>query len=215
MFVGVDGQRNPLPSHIALNAVHRREGAFVRIDPGTPPAVRIVNVGHQHTAGPAPLEPVMVGAIQLEECPHVSSALPPRPMGPRPPCDIHDPARPQPPSQGLVAERDPVALGQRLGCQRWSKIPLPLRIQPQRRGLDLRWDPSVRGRAPSPMRQPPVARLLKPLEEAPDVAGLSLNTVPAWTCVSCCSLVWRITDTRLSSFTRMMTLSFLTIWPSV
>ena len=44
---------------------------------------------------------------------------------------------------------------------------------------------------------------------------VSLNTVPAWTGVSCCSLVWRITDTRLSSVTLMMTLSSLTIRPSL
>ena len=61
------------------------------------------------------------------------------------------------------------------------------------------------------MRQPVVARLRHPREEAPDVAGRRPSRVPALTCVSVFSIVWRITDTRLSSFTLMMTLSSLTI----
>ena len=40
---------------------------------------------------------------------------------------------------------------------------------------------------------------------------VSPSRVPALTCVSFFSIVGRITDTRLSSFTLMMTLSALTI----
>ena len=169
MRVCLHGQQNPIVLHIALEAVHCRDGALVRIGACKDPAVRIVDVGHQHVPGPAPLEPVMVRTIQLEECPHMDFPFPPRPMGPDLPREMIDPLRSQPPSKGLVAERDPVALGQLLGCQRRSKIPILLLAQLLGHGLALVRDPPVRWLPPSPMRRPLVARLLNPLDEAPDV----------------------------------------------
>ena len=50
---------------------------------------------------------------------------PPCPVQVLPPREVHDAALSQPPSQGLVVERNSVALGQFLGCQRRSKIPIP------------------------------------------------------------------------------------------
>lgn len=80
MFVRVDSQRNPLLPNVALEAVHRRNRAFIRIEPGIHQTARIVDVGHQHAARPAPLEPVMVRAIQLNECPYVSFLHSPHPV---------------------------------------------------------------------------------------------------------------------------------------
>ena len=85
--------------------------------------------------------------------------LPPRPMGLLPPREMIDPARSQPPPQGLGTERDPMPLGQLLRRQRRPKVPIPLRIPRQHRGLDLVRNPPVRRLPPSPMRQPLVARL--------------------------------------------------------
>src|SRR3970040_913195 len=97
MLVRVDGQRNPIVLHIALEAVHRRDGALVRIEACKDPAARIVDVGHQHPMGAPPLQPVWVRAIQWEECPRVGFPPPPRPMWPLPSREMLDPARPQPP----------------------------------------------------------------------------------------------------------------------
>ena len=92
MLVRVDGQRNPLLRHRALEAVQRRDGAFVRIESGQDPAARIVDVGHQHPVGAPALQPVMVRAIQLDEFPHVGFPLPPRPMRAPPPREMLAPA---------------------------------------------------------------------------------------------------------------------------
>ena len=124
-----------------------------------------------------------------------------------------DPAHAPPPPQGLITERDPVALSQLLRRQRRPTISIPLRRQPQRRVR--RREPSVRRRPPSPVRQPLVPRLLHPLDETPDRRVVSPSRVPALTCVNCCSLAWRITDSRLRAVTRMMTLSSPTIRPSI
>ena len=90
MLVRVDGQRNPILLHVALEAVHRRDRPFILVEPGKHPAARIVDVGHQHAAGPAPLEPVMVRAIQLDQFPHMGFPLPPRPMRALPPREMLD-----------------------------------------------------------------------------------------------------------------------------
>ena len=58
--VRVDGQRNPLPCHVARDAVHRWARPFIRIEPRRHPTGRIINGGHQHTPSPTPLHPVMV-----------------------------------------------------------------------------------------------------------------------------------------------------------
>jgi len=171
MFVRVDGQRNPIPSHVAREAVQRGDRPFLRVEPGKHSAARIVDVRHQHATRPAPLEPVMVRAIELHQFAHLRLPLPPRPVWALPPHEMTDPALPPPPPQGLVAEREPMPLGQLLGRQRRPEIPIPLRIQLQHHGLDLVRDPPIRWLASSPMRQPLVARLLHPLDEAPDVAG--------------------------------------------
>ena len=80
MFVRVDGQRNPIPSHVAREAVQRRERPFIRVEPGKHSAARIVDVRHQHTTRPAPLEPVMVRTIYLHHLTTVCFAWPPPPV---------------------------------------------------------------------------------------------------------------------------------------
>ena len=68
-----------------------------------------------------------------------------------------DPTLPQPSPQGLGTEREPVALGQFLRCQRRPKVPIPLRILRLHRRLDPRRDPPVRWYAldvPTPDRPP-------------------------------------------------------------
>ena len=69
--VCVDGQGNPVLRHVALEAVPRWARALVRLDPRIHPAARSVHIGHQPAAGPPALHPVMVRAVQLDECPHL------------------------------------------------------------------------------------------------------------------------------------------------
>ena len=123
MLVRIDGERDPVPPHVAPKALHRREGPFIVVEAGKHPTARVVDVGHQHTSRAAPLEPVMMGAIQLDQLPHRGLPRPPHPMWPLPPREMIDPSRPQP--QGLVAERDPLLLRQLLRRQRRPKIGIP------------------------------------------------------------------------------------------
>ena len=54
MLVRIDGQRNSIALHIPHEAVHRRDRPFVLIESGIHSTGRIIDVGHQHTAGPRP-----------------------------------------------------------------------------------------------------------------------------------------------------------------
>ena len=56
MPVSIDREWNPLPRYVALEAVYRGDGPLILVEPGQHPAARIIDVGHQHTPGPAPLE---------------------------------------------------------------------------------------------------------------------------------------------------------------
>ena len=67
VLVSVRTQRHAIAPHIPPEAVHGGHGPLILVKPRQDPTTRIVNVGHQHTAGPAVLEPRMVGAIQLQQ----------------------------------------------------------------------------------------------------------------------------------------------------
>ena len=97
------------------------------------------------------------------------SSLPPGPMRALPSSKMLDPVLQQPAPQRLVAERNPVALGQLLRRQRRAKIPVPLLVQLQGRRLPRLGDPAVGRFAAPPMHQASVALLLHPSLQAPDL----------------------------------------------
>ena len=136
MLVRVDGPRNPRLQHGAREAIHRGNRAFVRIEPSIHPTGRIIDVGHQHATGAAPLEPVMMRPIALHQFPPMCLSLPPGPMRARPPLEVRHPCRQEPAPQGFVAERDPLALGQLL-CRQNVNRPPPSRDQRFLRSQDL------------------------------------------------------------------------------
>ena len=171
MLVRVDGQRNPLLHHVAREAIHRWDRAFVLVEPGQDPTGRIIDVRHQDAARPPALQPVVVRPIQLHQLPHMGSSFPPRPVRARPPREGCHALCQEPAPQGFVAARDPLALGQLLRRPRRSNISLLFLVQRQRRGLDRLRDPPVRRRPSPPMREPVVACLRHPCEEASEVAG--------------------------------------------
>ena len=96
--------------------------------------------------------------------------FPPRSVRPLPSLEVCHPLRQEPAPQRLRVHHHPLPLGQLLRRQRRAKISILLLVQRQRLGLDRLRDLPVRGLPPSPMREPLVARLRHPLNEAPDVA---------------------------------------------
>ncbi|MDH4186521.1 MAG: IS110 family transposase, partial [Nitrospira sp.] len=61
--------------NVALEAVHRRDRALVFIEPRKDSTTRIINVGHQDTAGPPPLKPVTGGYCRCVGSAHVSNGI--------------------------------------------------------------------------------------------------------------------------------------------
>jgi hypothetical protein len=108
----------PADPHTASRSAGRCPAAgkvpCIRREPGIHPTGRVLDVGRQHAAGPAPLNPVMVRAIERHPLTHRRLPRPPCPVRALPPCDMLDPTHGQPPPQGLITDRDPVALGPRL-----------------------------------------------------------------------------------------------------
>ncbi len=92
MLIGIHGQGNPILLHVPLETVEGWHCPFILIEAGIHQAARIIDVGHQHTARAAPLEPIMMGAIQLHQFAAVRAASPPRAMGPRAPPEMTPPA---------------------------------------------------------------------------------------------------------------------------
>ena len=169
MLVRVDGQGEAIPPHIASEALQGGHRAFILVEPGPHPTGGIVDIGQQDAAGAAPLEPVMVRAVQLHQFAHVGLARPPRPMRALAPPEVLHPLRQEPAPQRLRAHRDPVPLGQLLRRQRRPEIPIPLRIEPEDLRLDRLSNPPVRRLAPPAMHQPPVPLTPDPLHQTPDV----------------------------------------------
>jgi hypothetical protein len=139
--------------HIALEANQRGHGTFILVEPGIHSAARIIDVGHQHTLRPTPLEPVMVRAVQLHHLAHVNFPCPPRSVWTLPSSEMRDPICPQPPPQGLSTEYDSMPLSQLLCRQRGIKVSVPLRIQGPYLGRHLFQNPPMRWLSTAPMHE--------------------------------------------------------------
>jgi len=96
----------------------------------------------------------MMRPIELDQLADMGLPRSPRAMRPLAAPEMLDPARPQPQPQGLVAERDPVVLGQFLRRQRRPKIAIALLVQLQDLRFPLLGNPSVRRLPAPPMHQP-------------------------------------------------------------
>src|SRR5574339_937259 len=110
MFVRVDRHGQAVLLHITLETVERGPGPFILIKPGKDPTAGIVDVGHQDTLRAAPLEPIMMGAIELHKFPHVSPPRPPGAVRPFASPKMRHASLPQPEPERLRAQRNPVPL---------------------------------------------------------------------------------------------------------
>lgn len=78
VLVRIERQRHSIAPCVAPEAVHRRDRALIGIEPGIDAAARIVDVGHQVDARAAPLDPVMVRSIELDQLPDMRLPRAPR-----------------------------------------------------------------------------------------------------------------------------------------
>src|SRR3990172_2652992 len=80
VLVQVNALRNAILPYIPLHAVHGGHSALVVIKTAMHGVGGIIDVSHEHTDRPPTLEPVMMGAIYLDQLSEMGFPLPPLTM---------------------------------------------------------------------------------------------------------------------------------------